>query len=49
MYESMYQRRVIQAPCGTVAEVYWLNGKVHVVMASGEHYVYDGGTEYVRW
>lgn len=50
VYESQYQRRAIQAPCGTVADAYWQHGRVHVVMSSGMHYVYEGITEIAsRW
>lgn len=40
IYESMYQRRAVNTPCGNVKDAYWQNGVLHIVMIDGRHFTY---------
>lgn len=46
IYESMYQRRAVNTPCGPVKDAYWQNGVLHIVMVSGRHFTYNKTDSY---
>ena len=41
IYESTYQRRPVNTPCGNVKEAYWQNGILHIVMTDNRHFTFD--------